>query len=199
MGSETTGGSEEGGEMAGGDSSAAAADSSAAAIARAYFDRVGARDVDGMMEFWEPGGVGDIHGVAVLTAPTTYREWFGELFAAFPDFRFEVLDLVAEGDQAAVRWRATGTFDGDRRFEGLIPNGASVDITGFDLLTIRGGKIQRNEAYMNGVEMGQQLGIMPPKGSGAERALTAAANLKTKLGQRLRRVSEKHPWSPPGP
>jgi len=165
----------------------AGTESDAATIARAYFERVGARDLDGMMEYWQPGGVGDIHGVAVLTAPTTYREWFGDLFAAVPDLRFEVLDLVAEGDQAAVRWRVTGTFDGDRRFNGLIPNGAGIDLTGLDLLTIRNGLIHRNEAYMNGVEMGQQLGIMPPQGSAAERALTGAANLRTRLAQRLRR------------
>ena len=159
----------------------------AGTVAREYFETIGRRDADGMMEFWEPGGVGDIHGVAVLTAPTTYRAWFADLFAAFPDWRFEILDLVAEGDRAAVRWRATGTFDGTARFNGVDPNGASVDITGCDLLTIRDGKIQRNEAYMNGMEMAQQLGLLPPQGSAAERAMTAAFNLKTSLATRLRR------------
>ena len=158
----------------------------AATVAREYFETIGRRDPDGMMEFWEPGGVGDIHGVAVLTAPTTYREWFAELFAAFPDWQFEILDLVAEGDQAAVRWRATGTFDGEGRFNGVDPNGARVDVTGCDMLTIRDGKIQRNEAYMNGMEMAQQLGLLPPQGSAAERAMTAAFNLKTSLAKRLR-------------
>lgn len=157
-----------------------------ATIAREYFERVGARDVDGMMELWEPGGVGDIHGVAVLTAPTTYREWFSNLFAAFPDWHFEILDLVADDEKAGVRWRATGTFDGDARFEGLIPNGASIDVTGFDLLTIRDGRIRRNEAYLNGVELAQQLGVLPPEGSAAERAMTAALNLKTRALRRLR-------------
>jgi steroid delta-isomerase-like uncharacterized protein len=159
----------------------------AGTVAREYFETIARRDADGMVEFWEPGGVGDIHGVAVLTAPTTYREWFADLFAAFPDWEFEILDLVSEGEKAAVRWRATGTFDGTASFNGVHPNGAKVDVTGCDLLTIRDGKIQRNEAYMNGMEMAQQLGLLPPQGSPAERAMTAAFNLKTSLAQRLRR------------
>ena len=97
-----------------------------------------------------------------LQAPGTYSEWFGNLFRAFPDFRFEILELVAEGEKAAVRWRATGTFNGDTRFEGMDPTGAKVDITGFDLLTIRNGRLQHNDAYMNGAQMAQQLGALPP-------------------------------------
>jgi predicted ester cyclase len=155
-------------------------------VARAYFEAVAARDLDAMVGFWEPGGTGEIHGLVVLSAPHSYRAWFANLFAAFPDFRFEVLDIVAEGERAAVRWHATGTFDGNARFEGMDPTGATVDITGCDLLTIRGGKVQRNEAYMNGAQMAQQLGALPPTGSLPERAMLAALNLKTRLARALR-------------
>lgn len=140
-----------------------------------------------MVKHWEPGGTGEIHGLVRLIAPDTYRAWFGNLFAAFPDFRFEILDLVAEDEQAAVRWRATGTFNGTARFEGMDPTGAQVDLTGFDLLTIRGGKIHRNDAYMNGTQMAQQLGALPPAGSLPERGMLAALNLKTRLVRALRR------------
>jgi steroid delta-isomerase-like uncharacterized protein len=156
-------------------------------IARAYFEAVAAHDVDAMMDFWEPGGKGDIHGLVVLIAPHSYRAWFANLFAAMPDFRFQVLDVVAEGELAAVHWHATGTFDGNTRFEGMDPTGATVDITGCDLLTIRDGKIHRNDAYMNGAQMAQQLGALPPAGSLPERAMLAALNLKTRLARALRR------------
>lgn len=157
------------------------------AVARAYFEAVGSRDVEAMMSFWEPGGTGEIHGLVELTAPGSYGEWFGNLFRAFPDFRFEVLDVVAEGEKAAVRWHATGTFDGTTRFEGMDPTGAWVDITGLDLLTIRDGKVRRNDAYMNGAQMAQQLGALPPTGTLPERAMLAALNLKTRLLRALRR------------
>lgn len=157
------------------------------AVARAYFEAVAARDLDHMVDFYVPGGTGEIHGLVSLTAPDTYRAWFGNLFTAFPDFHFEILDVVAEGEQAAVRWHATGTFNGTARFEGMDPTGARVDLTGFDLLTIRDGKIQRNDAYLNGAQMAQQLGALPPAGSLLERGMLAALNLKTRLARALRR------------
>ena len=162
--------------------------SEVAAVARGYFEAVGRQDLEAMMGFWEPGGTGEIHGLVELQAPGTYSEWFGNLFRAFPDFHFEILELIAEGEKAAVRWHATGTFNGSTRFEGMDPTGERVDITGFDLLTIRNGKIQRNDAYMNGAQMAQQLGALPPDGSLQQRAMLGALNLKTSLARRLRRA-----------
>jgi|SRR3954447_202840 len=152
---------------------------SAKQIATEYFGAVGARDVDAMMTFWKPGGYGYIYGVADLRAPEGYHEWFGGLFRAFPDFKFEILDIAAYGDKAAVRWRARGTFDGEGKFEGLTPNGATVNLEGCDLLTIRDGKIEENRAYMNAMEMARQLGALPPAGSVPEKAMFSALNAKT--------------------
>ena len=141
------------------------------------------------MALWEPGGIGNIHGVAVLRAPDTYSEWFGALFTAFPDFLFEVLDVVAEGDRAAVRWRATGTFDGSGKFEGMLPTGESVDIEGCDVLTIRDGKVTDNQAYMNGMDLARQLGALPAQGSAQDRGMLGLLNLRTRAAGALRRTS----------
>jgi predicted ester cyclase len=159
----------------------------AATVGRAYFEAVGRRDLDAMTEFYEPGGVGEIHGLVSLTAPDSYRVWFGSLFRAFPNFEMEILDVLATGDKVAVRWRATGTFDGTARFERLEPNGSKIDVQGCDVLTIRDGRIHHNDAYMNGAEMARQLGALPPQGSPPERALTAFLNLKTRLARKLHR------------
>lgn len=161
----------------------------AATVARGYFEAVGRRDLDAMTEFYEPGGTGEIFGLVNLVVPDSYRAWFGDLFRAFPDFELEVIEIVASGEKAAVRWRATGNFGGSGSFEGLEPNGARVEVQGCDVLTVRDGHIQRNDAYMNGAEMMRQLGALPPAGSAPERALIAALNLKTRLTARLRRSS----------
>jgi predicted ester cyclase len=104
-----------------------------------------------------------------------------------PDFRMEVLDLVATGEKVAVRWHLTGTFDGEAKFEGAIATGAKIEISGCDVLTVRDGKIQRNDAYLNGMQMARQLGVLPAQGSGQERAMIAATNVKTRLARRLGR------------
>jgi len=165
----------------------AATGSEAETVARAYFDAVAARDIEAMAACWEPGALDVIHGVVEMRVPEDLHAWFGNLFAAFPDFSFAVLDVLTAGDKAAVRWHATGRFDGTARFEGLDANGASVDLQGCDVLTVQDGRIVRNDAYMNGAEMARQLGALPPAGSAPEKAMTAALNLKTRLLARLRR------------
>jgi steroid delta-isomerase-like uncharacterized protein len=159
----------------------------AAAVGRAYFDAVAAKDVDAMAACWEPGGIDELHGLASLHAPEGVREWFGNTFRAVPDFRMEVLDLIATDDKVAVRWHMTGTFSGDAKFEGAFATGAEIDITGCDVLTVRDGRIQRNDAYMNGMQMARQLGVFPPQGSRQERTMIGAANMRTRLARKLGR------------
>jgi predicted ester cyclase len=151
---------------------------SAKQVAIAYFEVIGNRDIDGMMKLWEPGCYGYIHGIADLRVPDGYREYFGGLFTAFPDFQMEITDLVAYGDKAAVRWTARGTFTGGK-FEGLSPTGARIEMEGCDLLTIRDGLIRENRAYFNATEMARQLKAMPPAGSIGERAMLGAVNART--------------------
>jgi predicted ester cyclase len=156
-------------------------------VARSYFDRVSARDPDGMMEHWEPGGIGHIHGIVELRAPDSYRAWFQNLFAAFPDMRFEVEEIVADDTRAAVRWRARATFDGTTPFEGIEPTGAEVEMKGLDLITIRDGKLVSNHAYTNSMDLARQIGALPPQGSRAESAMNGLFNLKTRATRRLKR------------
>jgi steroid delta-isomerase-like uncharacterized protein len=160
---------------------------SAEEVARTYFDAVSRRDIEAMVAVWEPGSPDVIHGVVEMRVPEDLRAWFGGLFAAFPDFRFDVLDVVASGEKAAVRWHATGSFEGPGRFQGLIPNGSKVDVEGCDVLTVRDGRVVRNDAYMNGAEMARQLGALPPEGSLPERTLTGLLNLGTLARARLKR------------
>jgi steroid delta-isomerase-like uncharacterized protein len=169
-------------------SPAATKKASAKQVATAYFDAIAKRDVDAMMELWEPGGYGYLYGIASLRAPEGYQQWFGNLFRAFPDYAMEVVDMVAYGDKAAVRWRATGTFAGPAQFEGLEPNGARVDYEGLDLLTIRDGLIRENRAYINATEIARQLGAMPPAGSAGEKAMLGAVNLRTRAQALLKRA-----------
>ena len=149
-------------------------------LAREYFAAAANRDVEEMIANWAPGGVAYIYGMAELHVPEGYRDYFENLFAAFPDFQFEVVDVVAGEDRAAVRWRATGSFTGDARFQGLIANGARIETEGCDVLTFNGdGLVTENRAYVNGADIAQKLGALPPTGSVAERAMLGAMNLKT--------------------
>ena len=163
------------------------AERTVAEIAESYFEAVAARDVEAMIAHWDPDGGGYIHGMIDVRVPDTYRGWFADMFAAFPDLRFEVLDIVANGDKAAVRWRASGTFTGPVPFEGLAANGAAVETEGCDVLTIRDGRLVSNYAYTNGAEMARQLGALPPAGSFGEKAMLGTLNARTRLSKLVRR------------
>src|SRR3954453_24199735 len=152
-----------------------------------YFEALGAQDLDRAVATWEPGSLDRLHGFAEVVAPEGIRDYFGGIFAAIPDFRLEVTSTVTEDDQVAVRWRATGTFDGAGKFEGLAPNGRRVELEGIDLLTVSDGKNVGNDAHTNGREFGRPVGAPPPRGSTQERGMAAGFNARTIIAKRLRR------------
>jgi len=164
---------------------------SAKEVATTYFNAVRDQDLDGMGSCWKPGSLDRLYGMADLRAPDDIKAWFGNLFRAFPDFRLEVTEMVAYGEKAAVRWHATGTFTGPGRFEGITATGASVELEGLDMLTIKDGKIVENQAYTNGVEIGRQLGAMPPAGSLGEKAMTGMVNGRTAAAGLVKRLRER--------
>jgi len=153
----------------------------AARVAREYFEGLGRSDSSTPPRLYAPAAQTHIHGVVGPTGADGMKAFFDDVFAAFPDWRFEVLDLVAEGDRAAVRWRARGTFAGPGPFLGFKPTGARVDLEGQDMVWVRDGRIQRVEAYMNGAEMARQLGALPEAGSTADQRLAKAFNLRTRV------------------
>ncbi len=47
------------------------------------------------------------------TGPEAVVSWHRERRTSFPDLRYTLVDVVADGDRVAVRWTATGHQDGD--------------------------------------------------------------------------------------
>src|SRR3954451_18449505 len=137
-------------------------------VVREYFDAMLEKDLDRAVATWKPGSEDRIYGFADMVAPHGIRDYFGSMFAAIPDFTIEVDSMVAEGDQVAVRWHAAGTFDGAKKFQGLVPNGRRVELEGIDLFTVEESEIVSNQAYTNGMEFARQVGGRPPQDSGPE-------------------------------
>ena len=158
---------------------------STAEVAKRYFAALAAHDIDGALECWAPGGIDRFVGQQELVAPDGVREYFSGLFSAFPDFAFEVLDTTTARNRTAVRWRARGTFAGPGRFNGFEPNGATIKVEGCDLVTVEDDHIVHNDAFLDSSTIARQLGLLPPIGSRAEARLTALANLRTRLHERM--------------
>ena len=153
-------------------------------VAKSYFDALAARDAQKMAEHWHPEGIEDLTAFGIFRGPDEIRGFFDELFAAIPDAETIVDRVVADDRHAVVQWRMRGNFSGGR-FQGLDAPGKWVEMRGCDVLEIEDGRIVRNTAYSDGLDFARQVGMLPPQGSGVEKALYGAFNGANKLKQTL--------------
>ena len=157
-------------------------------VARSYFAAMAERDAQKMGSHWDAEGVEDMIVFGIFRGPDEIRAFFDELFTAVPDAETIVERVVADDRHAAVQWRLRGTFSGGR-FQGLDPVGKPVTVRGFDMLEVENGRIVRNTAYSDGMDFARQIGLMPPQGSGVEKAIYGAFNgankLRTAIGDRI--------------
>jgi steroid delta-isomerase-like uncharacterized protein len=155
--------------------------SPAESLARRYFEAVGAREVDAAVAMWADGGREHVRGQLDVVAPEGVRAFVEDLLGALPDLTVEILSTTAEDDRCALQWRFTGTFAGPGSFGGVAPNGAPVVLEGIDLLTVRDGLIQSNDAFTDTMTFARQIGMLPALGSSADQRLMGAFNTKTRL------------------
>jgi hydroxyacylglutathione hydrolase len=159
--------------------------SSAEAIARRYFEAIGAHELDAAVAMWADGGRESVRGQTDLLAPEGVRAFVENLLGALPDLRVEILSTTAQDDRCALQWRYIGTFAGPRHLGGVAPTGDPVVLEGFDLITVRDGLIQGIDAFTDTMTLPRQIGMMPALGSPAEQRLTGAFNAKTRMSSKL--------------
>lgn len=153
-------------------------------LVRWAFDVINAHDVTPLREFWTPETV-ERFPDRTVRGTDEIKGYFDDLFAAVPDVRLEILHLVEQGDDVFVRWHMTGTHTG-AAWVGIEPTGRHVELDGMDHFVIRDGRTVSNFVVFDQMEVGRAMGLLPPDGSAADRALKAAFNAKTKLAAAIR-------------
>ncbi len=78
--------------------------------------------------------------------------------ASLPDLHFTLLELIAEGETVVARWSIQGTDHGG--YEGHLPTGRPVYLTGITLIRIEGHKIVEECCETNLASMQRQLGFV---------------------------------------
>jgi steroid delta-isomerase-like uncharacterized protein len=157
--------------------------SNAELVRWAFEDCLNSRDVTPLRAFWNDDTVERFpdrtcHGADAIVA------YFDEVFAALPDFHMEVRDLIGEGDHVFVHWRLTGTHRGT--FSGIEATGRRLELDGMDHFVFRDGRVVSNFVVFDQMQFARALGLLPPDGSAADRAMKAAFNAKNRLTERLR-------------
>ncbi len=97
-----------------------------------------------------PGVPSDLEGGKVFL-------W--SFFTAFPDGRFTIDDMIAEGDRVATKKTFTGTHTGP--LSDLPATGNRVSIQFVDILRLRDGKIVEHWLSIDNLSFMQQLGVIP--------------------------------------
>jgi predicted ester cyclase len=132
------------------------------AVVRRYFE-----------EIWSKGNFGvadEIVGAPGVTAaepprmsPERIKQVVSMMRQAFPDIKYTVQEIVAEGDKMMVYWTAQGTHQGE--FRGIAPTGKQINHRGFDIYRMEGGRIvERPGGFNDDLGLFTQLGAVTPPG-----------------------------------
>lgn len=88
------------------------------------------------------------------------KKFFLEYFVSFPDLKFTVDRMVAEGDMVVSHVTATGTNKGT--FMGMAATGRKVKIMGMDMVRVANGQLAERWGVWDTMGMMTQLGLVPP-------------------------------------
>jgi steroid delta-isomerase-like uncharacterized protein len=128
--------------------------------ARRGYEMIASGDIDGLHEVVAqdmvdrdpvPGQKPGLEGV---------KEFFHSMRAGMSDLKFDLEDLIVEGDKAVARIRLRGKHTGE--FMGIPATGRDVDVQGIDILRFENGKVVERRGIFEDLNLLQQLGVIPP-------------------------------------
>ncbi|HET9950180.1 MAG TPA: ester cyclase [Candidatus Eisenbacteria bacterium] len=139
---------------------------------RASLERIARRWIE---EIWRPGDLGtfeELHAPEFRDRSAAgrgetrddYRRMLESFYAAFPDFRTRIEDLVVDETRAtvAIRWAARGTHRGP--YLGVAPSGRALEFAGIEIVRVEGGRIVERWGEWDGMSLLAQLRLWTPPG-----------------------------------
>jgi steroid delta-isomerase-like uncharacterized protein len=131
---------------------------------------------------WDDPGLPDtVHGRGAV------RKFVEDTHRAFADFHVEELGppLISESEPLVLSpYRMTGTFTGEWEPLHTAPTGARFSVEGIDTWRFRDGLMCRYVTYYDSIGMARQMGILPPVGSGMERAMSRVQAAQARFQRR---------------
>lgn len=101
------------------------------------------------------------HGIpqGMPNALDGFRNWVQMHLRAFPDGRFNDIQVIGENDMICVLSTFTGTQKGE--FCGIAPTNKRVRVYCVDLSRVRNGKVVEHWGGMDAMSLMTQIGVMP--------------------------------------
>jgi predicted ester cyclase len=104
--------------------------------------------------------------------------------SAFPDWRKDIVDVVAEEDMVVGRLKCSGTHRGEMM--GIAPTGRHMEVDEVYFLRVEDGKFVEFWGLEDNLTRMRQLGLLPPGRAGAlaHTLVHYAKKLRSRLRQR---------------
>jgi steroid delta-isomerase-like uncharacterized protein len=129
------------------------------AVVRRYFEEVwNGHDLDAIGALVSPEYVNHAASTEEYRHGGARRIWEW-ILSVFPDHRFDVEDVAADGDTVAVRGTMVGTHEGE--LMGIAPTGKRVAAQQSHWFRVQEGKLAEHWAVRDDLGMLQQLGVVP--------------------------------------
>jgi steroid delta-isomerase-like uncharacterized protein len=122
-----------------------------------------------------------------ITTADEVRRFTAATWRAMPDVRFTEPKGVfpsSDGQSACIPWHMSATFSARFDPPGYSGSGQRIELDGVDVFELRDGKIARLATIYDAMEIGRTIGLIPARGSRAERI---GAKLQGLLAKRRRR------------
>src|SRR5436309_2823092 len=133
-------------------------DNQIATVANALIEGMNAHNLDLWEKQLAPNFVAEYPGARGLNKEVA-RMFNQSFITAFPDLHFDVHEVVANGSVVAIRWTGGGTFNLPLQTatgQTIQPTGKSGAIDGVFIVTVKDGKIVKEQSYWSELElMGQ--------------------------------------------
>ena len=115
------------------------------------------QDADALAELYAEDAVNWQVAEEPLQGREAIRESFRKFFCAFPDSGFRQVNLLEDGEWAALEWEGWGTHRGE--FAGAPPSGRPSQLRGCGFFQVREGKIVSQRGYWDRITWYRQVGI----------------------------------------
>jgi predicted ester cyclase len=118
------------------------------------------RDFDRFDRLMGDDAVLNVGGMKVSCSPAGTRAIAQEWTTAFPDWHFDLLGVVAEGDHVVAHMPYSGTFT--KPLFGIAPTGRFARVDEIVIFRVAGGKVAEAWEVYDEAGMWRQLGTAPP-------------------------------------
>ena len=136
-------------------------------IALSLIEALNVRDLGLWSRHLSDDYAADHPGVSVLLDKSRSIAYHQRFVTAFPDIRFEVLGVIAEGDSVLVRWTASGTHAerlATTTGRTIPPTRRRATVSGAMITQSRDGKVVSGWFYWDQLSLLSQLGITEQPG-----------------------------------